>query len=220
MQPVWMDLVMGGGDRDREFWEKHAANYDRSLKLFGRPFPRMLSLVSQSVSGAANVLEVAAGTGLVTTAMAPHVGHLVATDYAEAMVGALRKRVGEAGLTNVECEHGDIYALAYPLGSFDAVVACNVLHLVPDLPKALQALCRVLSVGGKLVAPCFCHDETRTSRLVSRALAVVGQPMHRRFTTASLCEALEQAGVHVGFAETIPGLIPIGYVEGVLETRR
>jgi hypothetical protein len=44
--------------------------------------------------------------------------------------------------------------------------------------------------------------------------------MHRRFTTASLREALEQAGVHVHLWETIPGLIPIGYVEGVLETRR
>ena len=215
-----MYLLMDGGDRDREFWEKHAASYDRVLKLFGRPFPRMLSLVSESVSGAANVLEVAAGTGLVTIAMAPRVGHVVATDYAEAMVSALRKRVVEAGLANVECERGDIYALAFPPSTFDAVVACNVLHVVPDLPKAIQALCRVLSLGGKLVTASFCHDETRLSWLVSRALAVVGQPMHRRLTTASLREAVEQAGVHVRLTETIPGLIPIGYVEGVLEGRR
>jgi ubiquinone/menaquinone biosynthesis C-methylase UbiE len=210
---------MDAGDRDREFWEKRAASYDRSLRLFGRPFPRMLSLVSDAVSGATNVLEVAAGTGIVTTAMAPRVGHLVATDYAAAMLRALQKRVGEAGLDNVECEHADIYALAYPPGSFDAVVACNVLHLVPQLPPALEALCRVLSLGGKLVAPSFCHDETRTSRAVSRGLAIIGQPMHRRFTTTSLREALEQAGIRVRHAETIPGLIPIGYVEGVLETR-
>jgi ubiquinone/menaquinone biosynthesis C-methylase UbiE len=215
-----MDLEMASNDRDREFWEKHAANYDRSLKLLGRPFPRMLGLVGESVAGAANVLEVAAGTGLVTTAIAPRVQHLVATDYAESMVGALRKRVRENSLPNVACEHGDIYSLAYPPGSFDAVVACNVLHLVPDLPKALQALCRVLRLGGKLVAPTFCHDETRTSRLVSRVFAVIGQPMHRRFTTASLQEALEQAGLHVRLRETIPGFIPIGYVEGVLKTGR
>jgi phosphatidylethanolamine/phosphatidyl-N-methylethanolamine N-methyltransferase len=209
---------MAVGNRDREFWEKHAASYDRTLKLFARPLPRMLSLVSEAVSGAANVLEVAAGTGVVTTAIAPRVGRLVATDYASAMLGVLQKRVREAGLANVECEYGDIYALAYPPGSFDAVVACNVLHLVPDLPKALQALCRVLSPGGKLIAPTFCHDETWTSWVVSRALAVIGQPMHRRFTTTSLRDALERAGVRVRLAETIAGLIPIGYVEGVLET--
>ena len=206
---------MEGDDLDREFWEKHAANYDRSLKLFGGPFPRMLGLVGESVAGAATVLEVAAGTGLVTTTIAPRVQHLVATDYAEAMVAALRKRVGESGLPNVACEHADVYSLAYPPGTFDAVVACNVLHLVPDLPKALQALCRVLRPGGKLIVPTFCHDETRASWLASRLLALIGQPMHRRFTTASLREALEQAGIHVGHVETIPGLIPIGYVDGV-----
>jgi ubiquinone/menaquinone biosynthesis C-methylase UbiE len=217
--PFWMES-MDDPDREREFWEKHAASYDRVLKLFGRPFERMLSLVSEAVSGAANVLEVAAGTGLVTVAVAPHVGHLVATDYAAAMLDALRKRVRDAGLANVECEPGDIYTLAYPSGSFDAVVACNVLHLVPDLPTALQALCRVLSVGGKLIAPTFCHDETLTSWVVSRVFALSGQPMHRRFTTASLREALEQAGVGVRRVETIPGLIPIGYVEGVIQTPR
>ena len=205
---------MDGDDRDREFWEKRAASYDRSLKLFGRPFPRMLGLVAESVAGAANVLEVAAGTGLVTAAIAPRVQHLVATDYAGAMVDALRKRVSESSLPNVACEHADIYSLAYPPGSFDAVVACNVLHLVPDLPNTLRALCRVLRLGGKLVAPTFCHDETRSSWLASRVLAVMGQPMHRRFTTASLRESLEHAGVRVRLAETIPGLIPIGYVEG------
>jgi len=218
MSFVARDFAMDGDDRGREFWEKHAANYDRSVKLLGRPFPRMLDLVGESVAGAANVLEVAAGTGLVTAAIAPRVQHLVATDYAESMVDALRKRVIENNLPNVACEHGDIYSLAYPPSSFDAVVACNVLHLLPDLPKALQGLCRVLRLGGKLIAPTFCHDETRSSWLVSRVLAVIGQPMHRRFTTASLREALEHAGVHVRLAETIPGLIPIGYVEGVLET--
>jgi phosphatidylethanolamine/phosphatidyl-N-methylethanolamine N-methyltransferase len=208
---------MSADDREREFWEKHAANYDRSLKLLGRPFPRMLALVGESVAGSANVLEVAAGTGLVTATIAPRVQNLLAIDYAESMVGALRHRVRQNNLANVACEHADIYSLPYPSGSFDAVVACNVLHLVPDLPKALQALCRVLRLGGKLVAPTFCHDETLTSRLVSRGLAIIGQPMHRRFATASLREALEQSGIRVQLAEVIPGLIPIGYVEGIYE---
>lgn len=208
---------MAGDDGDRKFWERHAASYDRALRLLGRPIPRMLALVGESVSGRTSVLEVAAGTGLATRAIAPRVGHLVATDYAEAMVRALRARVSGSGLSNVTCERRDIYSLDYPPGRFDAVVACNVLHLVPDLPEALRALCGVLRPQGKLVAPTFCHDETRLSRLASRVLAAVGQPMHRRFTTASLRRALEETGLRVDRTETIPGLIPIGHVEAVLE---
>ena len=208
---------MNAYERERDFWERHAENFDRSLKLFGRPYPRVLELTGDGVSGAQDVLEVAAGTGLITKSIAPRVRHVVAMDYANAMVAVLRRRIAKANLSNVECVSGDIYALAYPPASFDVVVAGNVLHLVPDLSGALGELIRVLRPGGKLIAPTFCHDETRLSWLVSRALSVLGQPMHRRFTTASLRRALEEVGLRIRRSETIPGLIPIAHIEGVLQ---
>lgn len=204
--------------RERRFWEQKAKHYDRSMKLFGRPLPRVLELTSEAVSGADSVLEVGAGTGLVTAAIAPHVRRLVATDYAEAMLTALRERIATGGLANVEAAHADIYALEYPSAAFDVVVASNVLHLVPDLAAALPALARVLRPGGKLVAPTFCHDETRVSWLLSRLLALGGQPMHRRFTAASLRQALEGAGFRVVRTETVPGPIPIVFIEATCPT--
>src|SRR3970282_875447 len=95
----------------------------------------------------------------------------VATDYAEQMVRLLAERVRAAGLDNVRCERADLYALTYEPGTFDVVVATNVLHLVPDLEGALAALRRVLRPGGKLVVPTYCHDETRLSWLVFPVLA-------------------------------------------------
>ena len=199
---------------DKDYWERHARNYDASLRsVLGRPLPRMLELASEAVLGKERVLEVAAGTGIVTSAIAQTSAHVVATDYAAAMVEALEQRVQGAGLENVTCEQADIYALAYSAGEFDAVVAANVLHLVPDLPAALQALRDVIKPGGSLVAPTFCHDETRTSWLVSRILAVSGFPGHRRFTMQSLRQALEDNGLQIVRAELLPGLIPIGFVK-------
>ena len=204
-------------DRDKSFWERKAPQYDRvAMGLFGRPLPRILALTAEGVDGAEAVLEVVAGCGLLSAAIGAGVGDLVATDYAEAMLALLRKRVLDAGFSNVECAPGDIYALDYPLGSFDIVVAANVLHLVPDLNRALRGLCRVLRPGGKLITPTFCHDETRRSWVVSRLMvALLGQPMRRRFTALSLWQALEGAGLRVGRSETVPGLIPIAYVESV-----
>lgn len=85
---------------------------------------------------------------------------------------------------------------------------------MPDLPGALDALRRVVKPGGRVIVPTFCHDETPVSWVVSRALAVTGFPGHRRFTAKSLRQAVEAAGVRVTRTETLPGLIPIGYVEG------
>jgi len=201
---------------DRKYWDKHAKNYDRSMKLLGRALPRMIELAGEAVRGSARVLEVAAGTGLVTPALAASAKEVVAADYSAAMVSALERRVRDAGLGNVRCEQADLYALSFEPASFDAAVAANVLHLVPDLPGALAALRRVVRPGGRLIVPTFCHDETALSWVVSRALAVTGFPGHRRFTVDALRRAVATAGIHVTRSETLRGLLPIGYVEGTV----
>lgn len=201
-------------DGNRSYWDKHAKNYDRSMSLLGRPIPRMVELAGEATRGLGRVLEVAAGTGLVTPALAAGAGEVIATDYSAVMVAALEQRVRDAAVANVRCEQADLYTLRFDAGTFDAVVAANVLHLVPDLPGALAALRRVVKPGGQVIVPTFCHDETALSWVVSRALAVTGFPGHRRFTANSLQQAVEDAGVRVTRTETLPGLIPIGYVEG------
>ena len=204
---------------DKGYWERHARNYDTSLRwILGRPLPRMLKLASEAVRGRKKVLEVAAGTGIVTAAIARTSQSIIATDYAAAMVESLERRIREAGLENVTCEQADIYSLPYPDGDYDAVVAANVLHLVPDLPLAFGALRKVAAPGAILVAPTFCHDQTRSSWLVSRLLALSGFPGHRRLTEQSLCDAFEQNGLRITQFELLPGLIPVGFVVGTFES--
>lgn len=203
-------------NNERQYWERHAKNYDRSMRLLGKPIPPTLERTVQAVAGAHSVLEVAAGTGLFTIAVAPTVTRLVATDYAQSMVDELRKRTAAHGLTNVECEQADLNALKYPPASFDVVLAANVLHLVPDLPGALSALKAVLRPGGRLIAPTFCHDENFVAATASRLIALTGFPGHRRFTSASLQAAIRGAGFTVSNFATFPGVFPICFVAGSL----
>jgi phosphatidylethanolamine/phosphatidyl-N-methylethanolamine N-methyltransferase len=196
------------------YWNRHARNYDRSMALLGKPLPRMLELVAEAVRGKDRVLEVAAGTGLVTAVLAREAREVVATDYAGAMVERLQQRIRDEALQNVSAEQADLYALRFEAHAFDVVVAANVLHLVPDLPGALASLRRVVRPGGLLVLPTFCHDETTVSWLLSRVLAVTGFPGERRFTAASLTAALEARGIRLQRQETIPGPIPVKYVHG------
>ena len=208
-------------DRDRDFWERKAPQYDRVVTgILGRPLPRVLELTASAVAGTEAVLEVAAGTGLITAVIAPRARQVIATDYSDSMLAILRERMKRTGISNVEAARRDIYALGYPADSFDVVVAGNVLHLVSDLERALDALCHVLRPRGKLITPTFVHDETVLAWVASRVLEkVLRQPMRRRFTTTSLRQALERRGLRIARAETIPGVIPVAYLESVLEPR-
>ena len=202
---------------DQHYWESKARIYDRITAPLARPMKSAALLAADAVRGENRVLEVAAGTGLFTTAIAGAAREVVATDYATAMVAILAKRVQEAGFQNVRCEQADIKALRFDRASFDCVVAANVLHLMPDLAATLAALRQVLRPDGKLVVPTFCHDETRLAAVLSRLLSLTGFPIKHRFSTRSLCKALEAAGVRVTRFKTLPGLIPVGYVEGVFD---
>lgn len=204
-------------DSDRAYWERHARRYDRSTRFLSRPVPRMLELATATARGQGRVLEVAAGTGLVTTAIAPVVQELIAIDYAVEMVKQLEARVLAAFITNVRCEQADIYNLRFDSASFDAVFAANVLHLVPDLERALASLRRMLKPGGKLVAPTYLHRETLGAALLSRVLALTGFPGHRRFTAESLRRSLVSAGFQIEHEEIIPGPFPIAFISAITQ---
>ena len=198
------------GPSGRAFWERNASRYDGSMALLGGPIPMAAARAVEAVRGAGRVLEVACGTGLFSEAVASVVGELVATDYAAAMVARTRARV--AGASNVRCEVRDLYDLGSDLHDFVAVLAANVLHLLPDLEGGLAAMRAALHPGGHLVVPTYCHAQTAVSRTVSSALALVSFPGRRRFDLAGLSAAVGQAGFAVERTELLPGLLPIGFV--------
>jgi amino acid adenylation domain-containing protein len=80
------------------------------------------------------VLEVGAGGGLVTAALAPHCREYVATDFALPAVSRLRSVLRREGLDHVETARLDAFELA-SLGEsrFDCVVLNSVVQYFPDL---------------------------------------------------------------------------------------
>ena len=198
---------------EETYWAAQARRYDRATLLLNRRHPDMAAAVAHAVDGLDSVLELAAGTGLVTTRAAPGVGRYVATDTSEAMLELLAGRMGPS--PNLEVSVADATDLAYADQTFDAVIVANLLHLLPDPNRALAEAARVLKPGGRLVAPTFCHGEGWLARSTSRVLALVnGFPIVTRFAGTDLDELLARAGFSITDARWYPGLLPIRFVVG------
>ncbi len=174
----------------------------------------MVARVAELVDGSARVLEIAAGTGLVTQAMTGVVDHLVATDTSEDMLQILRGRVADLGVSNVEVRTADAQALPFEEGEFDAVVAANVLHLLPDPAACLSEMRRVLRPGGLLCVPTFCHGDTSAAYIVSRLLGLGGFRVVTRFTGDRLGDMVRAAGLTVEHRDRFAGVLPLWLVAG------
>lgn len=194
------------------YWRVHARRYDRVTLFLNRRFPAMADSVAESIRGSERVLEIAAGTGLVTARVAPAVGTLVATDSSPGMLAVLRRRLNTERLTNVQVQEADALNLEFSDGSFDAVVIGNLLHLLPDPGRALDEARRVLGSGGVLAAPTFCHGETVVAQVVSRLLGLTGFPVVTRFAGDALHQLVDSHGFEVEEEIVFPGLLPIRLV--------
>ncbi|MCG3173968.1 MAG: Ubiquinone/menaquinone biosynthesis C-methyltransferase UbiE [Myxococcota bacterium] len=203
-------------DRSRAYWDRFANGYDRSIRrLLGRPFPHMYELLRTHLAGSRRVLEVAAGTGLATVHLASPGRVVVATDYSAGMLEILQRRVEQEALPGVRVEQRDIFSLGYADASFDAVVAANVLHLLPRVEDALAGLRRVLRPGGMLLAPTFCHRQNWRALAASRIFDLTGFPAQRKLTDATLVELIRTNGFEVRMTQVLDGLIPVTFVAAV-----
>jgi len=100
------------------------------------------------------VLDVACGTGLVALDAARAVGAtgwVTGIDLSDRMVGAACDRASAQQLRNVDFARMDAEALGLPEGDFDVVLCALGLMYLPDPPRALREMRRVLRPGGRLV---------------------------------------------------------------------
>ena len=93
------------------------------------------------------VLDAGCGGGLVARELAAAGAQVVGVDRSLGSLGVARRAVGPP----FRPAQGRLERLPFAGGSFDAVVAADVLEHLPDLPAATAELARVLAPGGSLV---------------------------------------------------------------------
>lgn len=94
------------------------------------------------------LLDYGAGTGLVSLALAPHVGRLIAVDEADGMLDILRAKLAEADPGNVEVRHWSAGQDNSGLPEFDVITGSMVLHHMEDIPAAAAVFHGLLRPGG------------------------------------------------------------------------
>jgi demethylmenaquinone methyltransferase / 2-methoxy-6-polyprenyl-1,4-benzoquinol methylase len=101
------------------------------------------------------ILDLAAGTGASSVALAGSGAEVVAADFSPGMIAEGRRRHG--GIRNLSFVEADATALPFGDGEFDTVTMSFGLRNVDGPKKALAELLRVTKPGGRIVVCEFSH---------------------------------------------------------------
>jgi ubiquinone/menaquinone biosynthesis C-methylase UbiE len=162
-----------------------------------------------------DVLETAAGTGVLTRALAerlPARTRLTATDLNPPMLDHARARHPGGG-DRVVWQQADALALPFADGSFDAVACQFGVMFFPDKVKGYREARRVLRPGGRFIFNVWTQiSESEFADVVTQALAAIfpqdpprflARTPHGHHDTASIRRELAEAGFTSVSIETV-----------------
>ncbi|MCR9259906.1 MAG: class I SAM-dependent methyltransferase [Pseudomonadaceae bacterium] len=139
-----------------EFWDRIAPGYSKQPVADSESYARKLATTQALMRPDMQVLEFGCGTGSTALEHAPHVTHIVATDVSAAMIGIAREKADHAGIDNVSFKQSGVEDFNAADGSFDMVLALNLLHLLPDRAAALAKVHQLLKPGGIFISSTVC----------------------------------------------------------------
>ena len=185
-------------DAAQNYFRRHAAEWDRIRKLH---------VADEAVEGAIlrafsdapvrALLDLGTGTGRMLELLGPQIQRGLGLDLSLDMLSLARTRLDRAGLRHCSVRQGDIYDLALPKDSFDAVVVHQVLHFLEDGARAIKEAVRVLRPAGGLLVFDFAPHDLEFPR---------DEHAHRRlgFASDTVTQWMKAAGLDVVLQQSLP----------------
>lgn len=139
-----------------KFWDKRADRYDAKL-VKGPNYATRLERAAAVFKQADSVLDVGCATGEITLDLTRHAGQILGIDHSVNMVSLANAKAHERGITNARFEQMEPADPRLAPGSFNAITAYSLIHLLDDAPATLARLRDLLVPGGYLITetPCL-----------------------------------------------------------------
>lgn len=181
------------------YFRENAAQWHRIRSLYVDEREVETALVDIiSSADPRDLLDIGTGTGRMLEILAPRVERALGIDQSREMLSVARVNLEQAGLENGSVRLGDMYQLALPDASFDAVVIHQVLHYADRPAAAIAEAARILRPNGILVLVDFAPHALEFLR---------DEHAHRRlgFADAEVAEWCRAAGLDPASPRRLPG---------------
>jgi ubiquinone/menaquinone biosynthesis C-methylase UbiE len=155
------------------FWDRVAKNYD---KRSGKKTANLLETIENikvHLDPEDRVLDFGCGTGEKALGVAGRVQSIRGIDLSSKMIEKASLKAADRQIGNARFSRTDLFDAALRPGSYDAIMAFYVLHLVDDLARVFERIHELLKPDGRLICETPCLGES--GALVGWLITLLGK---------------------------------------------
>lgn len=179
----------------QRFWDRIARRYDEHGDEKRAVLLETIAYIERHLESEDRVLDFACGTGEKALGVAEAVRSIHGIDLSPAMIERACAKARDRRVENAQFSRTDLFDPTLEPGSYDAVLAFYILHLVDEPTRVLARIRELLKPGGRLICETPCLGES--SAFVGWLLALVGKlgvlPRVHCFGVADLEAAITRA---------------------------
>ena len=151
--------------KSEKIWNLIASNYDASEEPFREIHRENLKKTRKYLNPGDVVLDFGCGTGNQSLGVAGDVKEVHGIDISSKMIEIAKIKLDPDKNPNVRFTQTTIFGEGLKRGSFDVIMAFNILHYLEDTPEAIQRVNELLKPGGLFISSTECMGEENKKKL-------------------------------------------------------
>jgi 2-polyprenyl-3-methyl-5-hydroxy-6-metoxy-1,4-benzoquinol methylase len=167
-------------DKVRSSFTEQAGHFSEPGLTLSDPVYLEWMTASLPLSATFRVLDIAAGTGHLSRALALHVAQVIALDATPAMLAEGEKAAQRAGLTNITFQCGLAERLPFGVDHFDLVTCRFAIHHFAEPEHPIDEMIRVCRPGGHVALIDLISPDDPELAASHNRLEALRDPAHTR----------------------------------------
>ncbi len=192
-------------NKSEKFWDKQASSFDPEGDGQDPTFVTAVAITKKYLRESDVVLDYGCATGALTFAIADLVQTVEGIDISSKMIALAQRNADAQQIANTRFTQATIFNTLHQDGSFDLVLAFNILHLLENAQSAMQKIHQLLKPEGLFISTTPCLGEKRA--VFSAFLSLMSKtgmfPRITKFKSTELKNLISSAGFQIEETEIL-----------------